>query len=222
MGRGDGCGDAETAHARGTALARSREPGLQIQILWRFAVARRSLSSGNGLGVADRPLYRRMAEGASGRGVASPQIRRRLHSAHERGLYRLDQRDLRCRGAIHTPRLCRAGVERSRGTALLGQDGAARAVSRGAKAFFAASTLLSTLFRPVPSLLQVERRSERLREFGQRQISIAGLLYGELPFPDAGIDMQKDLRFPLPVSEDEFQRSPIARWSCVKRADGCL
>ena len=46
-----------------------------------------------------------------------------FRSASRRGLHRLDQRNLRCRRAFHSARLHRAGMERGRSAAVLGQDG---------------------------------------------------------------------------------------------------
>ena len=43
--------------------------------------------------------------------------------AYRRGGDRLDQRDFRCRGAVHAARLHRPGLERRRGAAVAGQDG---------------------------------------------------------------------------------------------------
>ena len=73
--------------------------------------------------LADRPVRRRLAEGAS-RATArgARQLPRRASSPHlERGLRRLDQRDLRRRGAVHAARLHRPGLERRRGAAGLAE-----------------------------------------------------------------------------------------------------
>ena len=44
-----------------------------------------------------------------------------LPAAFERSVHRLHQRNLRCRAAVHTARLHRAGLERRRGPAVLGE-----------------------------------------------------------------------------------------------------
>ena len=49
------------ADAGGPAFAGAGQPGLQAEVLRRPARARRRLSSGDGLGLADRPVHRRLA-----------------------------------------------------------------------------------------------------------------------------------------------------------------
>ena len=98
-------------------------PDYKSEIRWRSALARCRLSSGHRLGLADRPIHRCVAESESWRSHARPPVPGRFHSASERGLHRLDQRNLRCRGALHAARLHRPGVERGGGAAMLGEDG---------------------------------------------------------------------------------------------------
>ena len=105
---------------------RSLAPGasrLQAEVLRRSARARRRLSPGHGLGLADRPLHRRLAQRSSGRSQAGAALSRRVPAASRRSLHRLDQRNLRRRRALHAARLRRPGLERRRSAALLGQDG---------------------------------------------------------------------------------------------------
>ena len=64
------------ADAGRPALARARPSRLQAALLRRPARARRRLSPGHGLGLADRPVRRRLAEGASRR----PRRRARARS----------------------------------------------------------------------------------------------------------------------------------------------
>ena len=69
---------AAPAHARRAALARARQPGLQGEVLRRPARPRRGLPPGHGLGLADRPVHRRLAEGPPRR---SPPARARSWKA---------------------------------------------------------------------------------------------------------------------------------------------
>ncbi len=110
------------------ALAGPRPSRLQGQVLRRPPRARRRLPPGHGLGLADRPVHRRLAEGPPRRPRRRPPLPRGLRPAPGRGVRRLDQRDLRRRGAVHPARLHRPGLERRRGAALLGQDGRLRQV----------------------------------------------------------------------------------------------
>ncbi len=89
-------------------------PDYKATVRRRPARPRRRLSSGNGLGLADRSLHRRLAQGPSRGPVDRTRLPRRLRAAPERGLHRLDQRDLRRRSALHAPRLHRPGLERGR------------------------------------------------------------------------------------------------------------
>ena len=77
----------------------------------RSAHARRRVSPGHGLGVADRPVHRRVAQGASRRPRGRAPLPRRLRPAPGRGLRRLDQRGLRRRAR----RTRRAAASRRRG-----------------------------------------------------------------------------------------------------------
>jgi hypothetical protein len=64
LGAGAGGGARAAADAGRPALARAGPPGLQAEVLRRPALARRRLSPGHGLGLADRAVRRRLAEGA--------------------------------------------------------------------------------------------------------------------------------------------------------------
>ena len=73
-----------------------------------------------------------------GRPGARPPVARRVRSPPERRLHRLDQRDLRRRGAVHAARVRGPGLERGRGAARLDPD---RALQRPAlSALSAAAT----------------------------------------------------------------------------------
>ncbi len=96
------------------ALAGARRAGLQAALFRRSAGARRGLSPGDGVGLADRPVHRRLAQDLSrpeGRGA---RLSVRVRGASRRGRDRHDQRDLRRRAAVHAARLRRAGLERRR------------------------------------------------------------------------------------------------------------
>ncbi len=99
------------ADAGRPALAGARPSRLQGQVLRRPAVARRRLPSGHGLGLADRPVRRRVAEAAPRGPRGSARAPRWLRGAPDRGVRRLHQRDLR-RRRRRTPR---AAASRRRG-----------------------------------------------------------------------------------------------------------
>ena len=105
------------AHARRTALTRARPFRLQVALLRRPAGPRRRVSPGHGVGVAHRPVRRRMAARASQRPRERAALARGLCRASQRGGRRLDQRDLRRRAAVHAARVRGAGVERRGGAA---------------------------------------------------------------------------------------------------------
>ena len=86
-------------------------PGLQVEVLRRSAVPRRGVSSGDGLGVADRSVRRCVAEGLPARSTRAHAAAPRLRRAPERGVRRIDQRDLRRRRAVR----CRAAASRRPG-----------------------------------------------------------------------------------------------------------
>ena len=86
-------------------------PRLQIEILRRSARARCRLPSGNRLGLADRPLCRRLVEGQSGRPHRGAPVPGWLLAAPGSGVRWVDQRSLRCRIAIHAARLHCPGLE---------------------------------------------------------------------------------------------------------------
>ena len=87
-GSRDGRGDRTPADAGGSALARARHPRLQVEILRRPALARRRISSGHGLGLADRPVHRRLAEALSRRPRAGARVARGLRPAPGRAMHR--------------------------------------------------------------------------------------------------------------------------------------
>ena len=78
LGAGDGRRASAAADAGRPALARARHPDYKAQILRRPALARRRLSPGNGVGLADRSVRRRVAEAASGRPRGRATLARRL------------------------------------------------------------------------------------------------------------------------------------------------
>ena len=78
LAAGAGRGDGAAADAGGLAVAGARASRLQAAVLRRPAVARRRLSPGHGLGLADRPVHRCLAEGASRRQSRGPPIPRRV------------------------------------------------------------------------------------------------------------------------------------------------
>ena len=79
----------------------ARPSRLQAGIRRRPPRARRRLSPGHGLGLADRPVHRRLAESASGRRRNRPALPERLPRRARRSLHRHDQRSLRRRAAVH-------------------------------------------------------------------------------------------------------------------------
>ena len=77
---------------------------------------------GTGVGLADRPLPRCLAEGPPRRPGRRAPLPRWLHSPPRRGVHWLDQRSLRRHCALHTAGLHRPGVKRRRGPAVPGHD----------------------------------------------------------------------------------------------------
>ena len=114
------------ADAGRPALARARPPRLQAALLRRPARPRRGLSPGDGLGLADRPVHRRLAEGPPRRprrraavsSTASRPTSARRASASISEIFDAEP--------PYHPRLHRPGLERRRGASLLGQDRRAR------------------------------------------------------------------------------------------------
>ena len=119
---------AAAADAGRPALAGAGPSGLQGEVLRRPALARRGLPPGHGLGLADRPVHRRLAEAAS---ATTARGARHLLDGFEqhlsRSVRRVDQRDLRRRSAVHAARLRRPGLERRGSAALPGEDRCASA-----------------------------------------------------------------------------------------------
>ena len=93
------------------------------------------------------------------------RLPRRASSAHlDEARHRHDQRDLRRRGAVHAARLHRAGVERRRSAARLGEDGAAAnqvsaqlATVSSIPASAPSSRDLLAVLRPVAGALRLDR-----------------------------------------------------------------
>ena len=127
LGAGDGGRARAAAHARRPALAGAGPPGLQGEVLRRSALARRGLPPGHGLGLADRPVRRCLAQAASGRPPGARHLLDGFEQAPDGSVCRVDQRDLRRGTAVHSARLRGAGVERRRSAALPGQDRCASA-----------------------------------------------------------------------------------------------
>ena len=104
------------------ALPRARPPRLQAHVRRRPARQRRGLPSGHRVGMADWPDGGRLAARAPGRQNRRASAARGLYRPPWGGVHRLDQRDFRCRRALHAPGLRCAGVERGGGPPVLGQD----------------------------------------------------------------------------------------------------
>ena len=113
---------ASAAHAGRPPLARPRPPRLQGPLLRRPPRARRRLPPGDRLGLVDRPVHRRLAEGPPRRPRRRPPLPRRLPTSPQRGGPGHHQRDLRRRAPVHPARLHRPGLERRRGAAELGEN----------------------------------------------------------------------------------------------------
>ena len=98
------------------ALAGARPSRLQAALRRRPARARRRLPPGDGLGLADRPVRRRLAEGPSPTTAPARAGSSTASSSHlDEACVGHDQRDLRRRAALHPARLHRPGLERRRG-----------------------------------------------------------------------------------------------------------
>ena len=112
----------KTSHAGRLAIVVAGPPRFQSPLFRRFAVARRGLSSGDGVGVADRALHRCLVARPCRRFCASPRVSEGIRRSPERRMRRFDQRSLRRRAALYAARLHRAGVECGRGPARLDQN----------------------------------------------------------------------------------------------------
>ncbi len=119
------------ADAGRAALARARRRRLQVALLRRPARARRRLPPGHGLGLARRPVRRRMAQGLPRRSGGRAPHARRIHPASRRRRDRIDQRSVRRGRAVHAARLYRAGVERRGSAACVGETFTAGARGSG-------------------------------------------------------------------------------------------
>src|SRR5208337_4502519 len=134
--RGRGRAQA-VADPRRPPLARPRSPRLQGPLLRRPPRPRRGLSPGHGLGLAHRPVHRRLAEGPPQRPRRRPPLPRRFRAPPQRGGPRHHQRDLRRRAPIYPARLHCPGLERRRGAPLLDENlGLSQTWSRVSKAAF--------------------------------------------------------------------------------------
>src|SRR5208282_3337511 len=132
--RGRGRAQA-VADPRRPPLARPRSPRLQGPLLRRPPRPRRGLSPGHGLGLAHRPVHRRLAEGPPQRPRRRPPLSRRFRAPPQRGGPRHHQRDLRRRASIYPARLHCPGLERRRGAPLLDENlGLSQTWSRVSKA----------------------------------------------------------------------------------------
>ena len=116
-GAGAGRRARPAADAGRPALAGAGHPGLQGEVLRRPAGARRGLSPGHGLGLADRPVRRRLAEAAPGRprrgararSTASRRTRARRASARSARSSTPSRRTLRAAASPRpgaSPRCC--------------------------------------------------------------------------------------------------------------------
>ena len=96
----------QSADAGRPAVAGAGSSRLQAEVLRRPAGPRRGVSPGNRLGLADRPVHRCLAEGASRRDrTGARDLLDGFDAAPRRSVHRLHQRDLRRRAAVH-PRGC--------------------------------------------------------------------------------------------------------------------
>src|SRR5262245_41029942 len=118
-------GHRSAVDAARPALARARPSRLQADVRRRPALARRGLSPGDGLGMADRAVYRRLAQSVSWSVSERAPISWRVQVALQRGMCRFDQRDLRLRGPLRATRLRGSGLERRGGLEMLCENVAA-------------------------------------------------------------------------------------------------
>ena len=81
------------------------QPDYKAKYDRRSAGPRRGLSSGDGLGLADRALHRRVVACSSGRSGRGPPLAGRLRRPSRGSVRRLHQRGLRCGAAVHAARL---------------------------------------------------------------------------------------------------------------------
>ncbi len=120
------------ADPRRPPLARPRSPRLQGPLLRRPTRPRRGLSPRHCLGLAHRPVHRRLAEGPPQRPRRRPPLSRRFCAPPQRGGPRDHQRDLRRRATVYPAWLHCPGLERRRGAPLLDENlGLSQTWSRG-------------------------------------------------------------------------------------------
>ena len=103
------------ADARGTSHPGAGSPRLQGDLRRRSPGARRGVSPGHGVAVADRALRRGVAAHAPGGARGRPPSPGPVLVPSRRRLRRQHQRDLRCGAALHASRVHRSGLERRRG-----------------------------------------------------------------------------------------------------------
>ena len=60
------------------------------------------------------------------------------------------------------------------------------------------------------------------RKLGEDDIPVVGIFDGELPLLEDWIEIQKHFAFLLPLSDEKFNRSPMAGWLIVETAAGSL
>src|SRR5439155_6106146 len=118
LAAGRRCRRTEITDAVRLAFARAGRARFQVPLFWRSARARRRLSPGHGLGLADRAVHRCLAQGASRQAREGARPSRGLRNRGRRGRHRFDQRNLRRRTALYAARLHGAGLERRRGAPL--------------------------------------------------------------------------------------------------------
>ncbi len=94
LGAGSEYRERAIAYAGWPTLAGPGPPRLQVEILRRSSSPRRRLSPGHRLGMAHRPVHRRLAEGPSGRPHRGTPISRRSRQSPVERVYRIDQRSL--------------------------------------------------------------------------------------------------------------------------------
>src|ERR1051326_2375303 len=95
---------------------------MKAAVLRRPPGPRRGVSPGDGVGLADRPVYRCLAQAPPRRRSRRTTTAGRIRGAPERRLHRFDQRGVRRRATLHAARLHRPGLERRGGASVLAVD----------------------------------------------------------------------------------------------------
>ena len=123
----DGGCSREVADARRTALARSPEsPDYKPKYYGDLRARDAAYHQGTVWAWLIGPYIDAWLKVHPGRSGRRAKIPGRLRPPSGRCLHRLDQRNLRCRAALHSARLHRTSLERGRGAAVLGEDGFGR------------------------------------------------------------------------------------------------